>query len=626
MPYTGAVRIPGRRPSLRRLLQALALGVCVSVGVTALSRIGVLAGWETRAVDTFLFLRDRERSPDIALVLVDEDAFRELGERQPLSRRYLAELGELLLRSGARVVAFDVQFRAATAPDEDAALLDLAERWRDQGGGRLAFSSVAAPRDGSGDRYELAPLFSPRLAGLVGFANAPVGPDGVIRRMVPVLPAAGGGLLPSFALAVAAGHAGQGTEALARALATGAPLLLPTREAGGAIGRAEPVAPGRLASVVWRIDYAGSAGSYTSFPSGPLVAIQRSGISVPPENPFRGKIVLVGAAFQASRDFHPTPVGTMSGVEVHANMIHTLLGRRALLPPPLALNLAVLIGACLVVSLLSVWLRPIWVAASAAALIAGFAALSYEAYTRGGYWLDFVAPVVGMIGYLQGARVLARRRLRLAFGQFVSPEVMGRVLRDGTALGGETRTVSVLMSDLRGFTSMAERLPPDEVSRTMNEYFTAMVDVILSHRGLVQDFIGDGILAVFGAPLDDPEHAWHAVSAALGMQAALGRLNERWHSEGRAPLAMGVAVHTGPAFAGNVGSPRKKKYAVLGDTVNTTSRIEGLNRELGTTILVSATTLGAVEDRVRARDRGAVSVKGKADPVQVVELLGRKDG
>ena len=175
---------------------------------------------------------------------------------------------------------------------------------------------------------------------------------------------------------------------------------------------------------------------------------------------------------------------------------------------------------------------------------------------------------------------------------------MDRVLREGAGLGGEVRTVSVLMSDLRGFTTLSERLPPDRISETMNEYFTAVVEVIMSHRGIVQDFIGDGILAVYGAPLDDPDHAWHAITTALDMQAALRRLNAGWQAAGRPALAMGVAVHTGEVFAGNVGSPKRKKYSVMGDTVNTTSRIEGLNRELGTAILISAATLAAVKDRV----------------------------
>jgi adenylate cyclase len=229
------------------------------------------------------------------------------------------------------------------------------------------------------------------------------------------------------------------------------------------------------------------------------------------------------------------------------------------------------------------------------------------------------------MGYLQGSRLLARRRLRSAFGQYVSAEVMDRVLREGAGLGGEVRTVSLLMSDLRGFTTLSERLRPETISEIMNEYFTAMVEVIMAHRGMVQDFIGDGILAVYGAPVDDPDHAWHAVATSLEMQARLQRLNRRWQAEERTPLAMGVAVHTGEVFAGNVGSPRRKKYAVMGDTVNTVSRMEGLNRELSTAILISAAVLANVKDRVVVKERGSVSVKGKTEPVELFELLGVRE-
>ena len=315
----------------------------------------------------------------------------------------------------------------------------------------------------------------------------------------------------------------------------------------------------------------------------------------------------------------------MAGVEIQANMVHTLLSRRVGQPPHWALNLSLLIGACLAVSFLSLWLRPAWVALASLALIAGFAGVSYEAYIRGGYWLDFVAPLVGMMAYLQGSRLLARRRLRSAFGQFVSPEVVDRILREGAALGGELRAVSVLMSDLRGFTTLSERLPPDRISGMMNEYFTEMVEVIGARKGIVNDFIGDGILAVYGAPAGDADHAWHAVATALEMQAALRRLNGRWQAEERGPLAMGVAVHTGEVFAGNLGSPRRKKYTVLGDTVNTVARMEGLNRDLSTAILISGATLAAVKDRVVVRDRGAIPVKGRAQPVEVFELLGPRE-
>jgi adenylate cyclase len=407
-----------------------------------------------------------------------------------------------------------------------------------------------------------------------------------------------------------------------RALRAGAPAVpLPVMTPSGRIADPEPIGLSRLSTQLWRVDFTGPAGSFTAFPGGPLVKFARSGVTPDVENPFRGRIVLVGATFQDSREVYPTPVGPMPGIEIQANMVHTLLSRRALLPPHWALNLLFLTGACLTVALLSFWLRPVWVVGVVLALMVAFVAFSYEAYSTGGYWLDFVAPVFGMLAYLQGVRWLDRRRLRTAFGQYVSPEVMDRVLREGAELGGEVRTVSVLMSDLRGFTPLSERLSPAEVSAVMNEYFTAMVDVILRHRGTIQDFIGDAILAVFGAPVEDRQHPWHAVATAAGMQQALERLNAELQQRDLPALAMGIAVNTGQVFAGNVGAPRKKKYAVIGDTVNTVSRMEGLNRELGTRILMSETTWTAVKEIVTVKDRGAVSVRGKKEPVQLYELL-----
>ncbi len=615
-------------PGVRRVIRALLLGVAVSIAVTALSRIGVFAGWETRAVDTLLFFRDRVPAPDIVLVEIDDDAFREIGERQPLSRRYLADLTDFLLRSGAQVVALDILLRTPSVVQEDAALIQVARRWNAGGAQRLAFGTLATPRKGAGlVRYEASPPFSPALRGLLGFSNAPVGADGMIRRMAPVLPAADGGFLPSFALVVLAAYAGGSAEQLSAALRSepSSSIRLPILDSKRGIITGHAVSVAALAENQWRIDFAGPPGAFTAFPSSPLVQLGRSGVNPDPDNPFKGKIVLVGATFQESRDFYPTPLGLMAGVEIQANMVHTLLSRRALLPPPLLLNLSLLIGACLWVSLLSLWLRPVWVVLLSLALVAGLIAVSYEAYTRGGYWLDFVAPIVGMMIYLRGSRVLARRRLRAAFGQYVTQEVMNRVLREGTSLGGEVRTLSVLMSDLRGFTTLSERLAPARISEIMNEYFTAMVEVITSRRGLVSDFIGDGILAIYGAPVDDADHAWHAVATALEMQAALERLNQKWEARGQVGLSMGVAVHTGEVFAGNVGSPRRKKYTVLGDTVNTAARIEGLNRDLSTKILISGEAFAAVKDRVVVQDRGAVTVKGRAQPVEVFELLGVRE-
>jgi len=599
------------------------VGLLVSVAVTALSRTGVLAGWETRAVDAFLFLRDRVSAPEIVLVVVDDEAFRALGQRQPLSRRYVADLAHFLLESGARVVAFDLVVTTPSVPAEDEALLATVRRWSAKRPGSLLFASLAMPADQGG--YTLLPPFSPELDRMAGFANAPLGADGVVRRFTPLLPAVGGGHVPALSLAALAGSAGVPPRQLVERLAAdGGAIELPARDRAGKIGPAL-ASVAQLAGAPWRIDYTGPPGAFTTFPSEPLVALARDGTQPDPDNPFRDRIVLVGASFAESRDFFPTPTGLMPGVEIQAHMVNTLLARRALLPPPWYLNVILLAIVCVSVSVLSLWLRPAWLALAGLGLVAALVGASYEAYTRGGYWLDFLAPLLGTLVYLQGAHVMRRRRLRSAFGQYVSPEVMDRVLRTGAPLGGEVRGVTVLMSDLRGFTTMSERLPPQVVSEMMNEYFTAMVDVILAHRGLVQDFIGDAIMAVYGAPLDDPEHCWHAARTAVGMHAALEALNRRWAAADRGPLAMGIAVHTGEAFAGTLGAPRKKKYAVLGDTVNLTSRMEGLNRDLGTGILISGSALAALKDRVVVRDRGTVSVKGRREPVEIFELLSLKE-
>jgi adenylate cyclase len=606
------------------VLPALTLGAVLSVAVVALSWIGAFAGWETRAVDAFLFLRDPVPAPEVVLVLIDDEAFRALGERQPLSRRALAALADVLLRSGARVVALDVLLQTPTTSDEDAALVAVARRWAPSGRLVLAREAVRPP---AGEGYVLRPHFSPSLGGLSGFINAPIDADGLVRRFHPVLPGEHGGLHPSLALATVAASAGVGVSGLARALGSGldAGIALPVSDGAGHLVPGAPIRLRALAREPWRISFAGPPGTLLSFPAGLLLGMAASGQPAAEDNPFRDRIVLIGGSFAASRDLHPTPTGFMAGVEIHGNAVRTLLARGALRPPPWWLNLAVLLGACLGVAALSAVLPPVGATLASLALVAGIVASSYEAYTRGGYWLDFVAPVAAVLLYQHGARVVRRRRLRLAFGQYVSPEVMTRVVRAGSVLGGEMRQVSVLVSDLRGFTSLCERRRPEEVTALMNEYLTAMVDRILAHQGMISDFIGDGILAFFGAPLDEPEHAWQAVRSAVEMQAALDRLNARWARGGVEALAMGIAVNSGLAFAGTIGAPRKKKYAVLGDTVNTAARIESLNRQLGTRVLIGRETMEAVRGRVVLGRRDAVAVKGKAEPVEVFELLGLAD-
>jgi adenylate cyclase len=190
------------------------------------------------------------------------------------------------------------------------------------------------------------------------------------------------------------------------------------------------------------------------------------------------------------------------------------------------------------------------------------------------------------------------------------------------ALEGDIRKVSVVMADLRGFTAFCEGVPLGLISRVLNEYLTAMSEVISGQQGRIQDFVGDGILGVFGAPGQDPDHAWHAALSALEMQVAIRQLGDRWEREVGTSFALGVAIHTGEVFAGAVGSPKQRKYAVVGDPVNTVARLEEVNRNLGTEIVMSGEVLALVRERVDVQPRGMFAMRGRSHAVEVFELLG----
>jgi adenylate cyclase len=249
------------------------------------------------------------------------------------------------------------------------------------------------------------------------------------------------------------------------------------------------------------------------------------------------------------------------------------------------------------------------------------------AFDRGGYWIDFVLPVLATSLMGLGSDALDRRRFRDSFARYLSRDVMAKVLADAPSLRGEHRSVSILFSDLRGFTTLSEQLEPERIAAHLNEYFDAMTTAIFAHRGMINDFVGDAVMAVFGAPVDDADHAWNAVQSALAMNHALDALNRRWEAAGLPRLQMGIGIHTGAVFAGNVGGRERIKYTVIGDPVNVASRVEGLNKELGTTMLITEETLAAVGDRVRVRDCGPVAVKGRVEKVRVFEVLtdGRTD-
>jgi adenylate cyclase len=558
-----------------RLVQLWAVGLLAACAVTGASAMGYLESLQARALDLLIYLQSPRQPSGLVIVAIDDAAFDALDRRQPLPRDYLARVLRGVTRAGAAAVGFDISLRTAGAPEADRALARAILESPAGAERRLVVAGTSLPGRG--------PLADPAVARIVTTSapDVPVDADAVVRRASLRV-----GGVPAFA-------------------ATVANVPIPDH------------------AEVYRINFIGPAGSFLTIPSDAVAAIGDMGVDIAGDNPLRGRTVLIGGTFADGRDVHRTPYGLMPGVEIQANIVHMLMTGSLVRPAGLLAGFVVQLVAVLLAGLIMVAMRPLWgtLVCLAGALSLGVPA-SYLAFSRGGYWVDFLLPVgvTSLLGV--GADVLARRRLRDALGRYVSPDIAARVERNPQSLAGERRQVSILFSDLRGFTTLSEHMAPDQMAERLTEYFDAMTTTIFARRGMVNDFIGDAILAVFGAPLDDPDHARHAIESALAMGEVLTGLNRRWQAEGLPPLRMGLGIHTGEVFAGNVGRAGKVKYAVVGDTVNLASRVESLNKELGTTMLVTEAAYRAAGLDLEVTDRGPVSVKGREEPVRIYEVIG----
>jgi adenylate cyclase len=219
-----------------------------------------------------------------------------------------------------------------------------------------------------------------------------------------------------------------------------------------------------------------------------------------------------------------------------------------------------------------------------------------------------------------------RDKLRSTMGKYMTQVVMDHLMNGQVALGGASIKVTILFSDIRSFTTISEKMEAQALVGLLNEYFTEMVTAVMSEDGVVDKYIGDAIMAVFGAPVPKPADAVHAVRAAVKMSEALAELNKRLAARGLAPLGTGIGIHTGDVVAGNIGSERRMEYTVIGDAVNLASRLETATKELGVHILISDDTYELTKDHIEARPVKEIHVKGRAKPVMTYEVLGLRKG
>jgi len=355
-----------------------------------------------------------------------------------------------------------------------------------------------------------------------------------------------------------------------------------------------------------------------------------------PADKIRGKIVLVGATATGIYDLRVTPFGaTYPGVEIHATVIDNILHRNFLTHSGLIrfIDICAIILFGLLMGMIIPRLRAVTGILFALIILGIFVAANMFIFSNYNIWLNIIYPALTMIVIYLAITVYRyvteereKKKIRGAFQYYLTASVINEMLKDPSKLklGGDKKNLSVLFSDIRGFTTISEKLSPEDLVHLLNEYLTAMTDIVFKYDGTLDKYMGDAIMAIFGAPLDQPDHARRACQTALDMMNELHRLQKKWQAEGKPPLNIGIGINSGDMVVGNMGSQMRFDYTVMGDMVNLGSRLEGTNKEYGSNIIFSEFTYNAIKDSMCCRELDSVRVKGKKLPVKIYELLGEK--
>ncbi len=584
------------------LLRPLFIGGVIGVLCALAATAGVFSSWSARVTDRFF--TNRAPDPSILIVAIDDASISSVG-RWPWDRSVHADLIRKLTNAGASVIAYDVNFSEAQDAKNDG---DLAEAIASAHRFALPIELKLDERADGTLAYDAERTLRPipdlaHAATALGHTNMPPDADGVVRRVpISVADRSGANGIPSFANVMAA-------------LADRTPNL------GGA-----PLDVGNR--IVVRFD----GPPHGTFPtiSAADVLSGRADLSI-----VRNKIVLVGSTATDLHDEYlvPTSDGVpMPGVEIHASLLDTLLKRDWLAPiPPWALAL-LLVAIGLAFGWIIPRTRQRWSAAAAIIAWIAIVVVASIAFDRGTI-IDVFWPTLAIIlvygGVTLERRIAAERHRRWMKGlltRYVSPAIVDEILRnpDRLRLGGERREMTVLFSDIRGFTAISEATPPEELVRYLNAYLGRMTDIIFEHVGVLDKYVGDAVMAFWNAPLDQPDHARHACLAALAMRDALRGMNAK-HVFGSHTFRIGIGINTGDMVVGNMGGEVHTDYTVIGDSVNLASRLEGLTKEYRTEIIVSEATRIAAGDAIFARKLDRVAVKGKQKTVTIYEVFARED-
>lgn len=352
-----------------------------------------------------------------------------------------------------------------------------------------------------------------------------------------------------------------------------------------------------------------------------------------PAHLFKDKMVLVGATATGIYDMRATPFSSVyPGVEIHATIIDNILHQNFLIHAGWTkfIDFCIIIILGLVVGMAIPKARAARGVLLILVLLAVFVGANTFIFIRFNVWLNLIYPVLTMMTVYLAITVYRyvteereKKKIRGAFQYYLTASVINEMLKDPSKLklGGDKKDLTVLFSDIRGFTTISEKMTPEDLVHLLNEYLTAMTDIVFKYDGLLDKYMGDAIMAVYGAPLDQPDHRLRACRTALDMIDALEKLQQKWTEEGRPVLHIGVGINSGDMVVGNMGSQMRFDYTVMGDSVNLGSRLESINKEYGTSIIISEYTYEGVKDILACRELDSVRVKGKNLPVKIYEPL-----
>ena len=586
---------------------------------------------------------------NIVLIAIDNESIRRMEPlvgRWPWPRLVHATAIDYLAAAGAKVVGYDVMFAERdlrkfmvadtewTGEESDAALVDSTKKAgnvvhiAEASSAELIDPSRALKENldapalnmqlPSAGCTEPRPRVTPPFTALaeaargIGHSLLIIDPNGAVRRVSPVVKA-GDHTIPSLSLAttIAAGT----TPALnARIDENGqCAVMIPWR------GPAE--------NSNGQVTFNSYAFYDIFYSQQQILEGQKPGID--PAR-FKDRIVIVGVTAEGLNEAFTTPFpqGEINGPEVHANLVDAFLSHRSIERAPGWVTIVLVIAAVAVVAVAGSFFNA-WLTGAVAVVFAALLAWQSVALFAKGLWIPVTIPalalVFGYVGDLAWKYVVEgreKRQVKKLFSRYVSKDVYDQLVANPSlaALGGARRHITVLFSDIRGFTTMSEKGTPEDVVKQLNQLFTRMVAVVFEHRGTVDKFVGDMIMALYGAPLDDEDHAEHAVQTALAMIKTLMEMNEEWGREGKPQLDIGIGINTGDMIAGNVGSETIMSYTVIGDAVNLGARLESLNKDYHTRIIISEATRARLKGRYDIHPLGDVIVKGKSLPVAIFEV------